>query len=84
MNMSKFSKILIIIWGLLAILNFVFAFWIEPIVFMIAGLIFGAFNLIVILTWVFSYFVIKSNQNLLNKMIEDSNAELAKELEDGM
>lgn len=79
--MTKMSKILLIIWSLLAILNFIFAFWIEPIVLMITGLTFGAFNIIVILTWVLFYFVMKGNQNLLNKMIEEENKKLEKELE---
>lgn len=82
--MNKVSKILLGIWSILAILNFVFAFWIEPIVFMIAGLTFGTFNVIAIITWVLSYFVMKGNQIMLNKMIEEENKNLEKELEDGV
>lgn len=81
MNMNKFSKILLIIWSLLAIINFVFAFS-APLYLKIIGIVFGTLNVIVIITWVLSYFVMKGNQNMLNKMLEEENKNLEKDLGD--
>ena len=81
--MNKVNKIILLVWAILALISFVSAFW-APLYFKIIGIAFGALNMTTIITWVLSYFVMKGNQNMLNKMIEDSNAELEKELEDGM
>ena len=81
--MNKVNKIILLVWAILALISFVSAFW-APLYFKIIGIAFGSLNIITIITWVLSYFVMKGNQNMLNKMIEDSNAELEKELEDGM
>lgn len=81
--MNKVNKIILLVWAILALISFVSAFW-APLYFKIIGIVFGSLNMITIITWVLSYFVMKGNQNMLNKMIEDSNAELNKELEDGM
>ena len=81
--MNKVNKIILLVWAILALISFVNAFW-APLYFKIIGIAFGSLNIITIITWVLSYFVMKGNQNMLNKMIEDSNAELEKELEDGM
>lgn len=81
--MNKVNKIILLVWAILALISFVSAFW-APLYFKIIGIAFGSLNMITIITWVLSYFVMKGNQNMLNKMIEDSNAELNKELEDGM
>jgi hypothetical protein len=68
--MSKFSKILMGIWGVLAILSFVSAFF-APIYFMIVGLVFGGLNMLVILSVVIAYFQMLYYQNKLNKQIEE-------------
>ena len=81
--MNKVNKIILLVWAILALISFVSSFW-APLYFKIIGIAFGSLNMISIITWVLSYFVMKGNQNMLNKMIEDSNAELEKELEDGM
>ena len=81
--MNKVNKIILLVWAILALISFVSAFW-APLYFKIIGIAFGSLNMITIITWVLSYFVMKGKQNMLNKMIEDSNAELNKELEDGM
>lgn len=81
--MNKVNKIILLVWAILALISFVSAFW-APLYFKIIGIVFGSLNIVTIITWVLSYFVMKGNQNMLNKMIEDSNAELEKELEDGM
>jgi pilus assembly protein TadC len=79
--MNKINKIILLVWAILALISFVSSFW-APLYFKIIGIAFGSLNMITIITWVLSYFVMKGNQNMLNKMIEDSNAELEKELEE--
>lgn len=81
--MNKVSKIILFVWAVLALISFVSAFW-APLYFKIIGIAFGSLNMVTIITWVLSYFVMKGNQNMLNKMLEESNAELEKDLEDGM
>lgn len=81
--MNKLSKIILVVWAVLALISFVSAFW-APLFFKIIGIAFGSLNIVTIITWILSYFAMKGNQIMLNKMIEDSNAELEKELGDGM
>jgi len=81
--MNKVSKIILFVWAVLALISFVSAFW-APLYFKIIGIAFGSLNMVTIITWIVSYFVMKGNQNMLNKMLEESNAELEKDLEDGM
>lgn len=78
--MNKVSKIILIVWAVLALISFVSAFW-APLYFKIIGIAFGSLNMVTIITWVLSYFVMKGNQNLLNQMIEEENNKLEKELE---
>lgn len=68
--MSKLSKIMLMIWGILALISFVSAFF-APIIFKIIGLLFGSLNMMVILTYVIVYFQEKYYVNKLNKEIED-------------
>lgn len=68
--MSKFSKILMIIWGVLAILSFVSAFF-APLYFMIVGLVFGGMNMLVILSVVVAYLQMLYYQNKLDKQIKE-------------
>lgn len=49
--MDKLSKILFLVWIVLAIASFVASFW-APIVIKIIGLVFGSMNLMVIGSWV--------------------------------
>lgn len=78
--MNKVNKIILLVWAILALISFVSSFW-TPLYFKIIGIAFGSLNMITIITWVLSYFVMKGNQNLLNKMIEEENKKLEKELE---
>lgn len=78
--MNKINKIILLVWAILALISFVSSFW-APLYFKIIGIAFGSLNMITIITWVLSYFVMKGNQNLLNKMIEEENKKLEKELE---
>ena len=81
--MNKVNKIILLVWAILALISFVSAFW-APLYFKIIGIAFGSLNIITIITWIVLYFTMRSNQKTLDKMIKDSNAELEKELEDGM
>lgn len=78
--MNKVNKIILLVWAILALISFVSAFW-APLYFKIIGIAFGSLNIVTIITWVLSYFVMKGNQNMLNKMIEEENKKLEKELE---
>lgn len=79
--MEKTGKIMLLIWVILALISFVSSFW-APLYFKIIGLIFGGVNVIVILTWIISYFILKFQHRKLQKEIEKSNKELDKEFEE--
>lgn len=68
--MTKLGKIILIIWGVLALLSFVSAFW-APLYFKILGITFGALNVMTLLTMVISYFQGLYYSNKLNKELED-------------
>ena len=53
--MSKFSKILFLIWCILALVCFVSSFW-APLYFKIIGLAFGGMNVLIILSLVITFF----------------------------
>lgn len=53
--MTKLSKIIFGIWAALAIISFIYAFWL-PIIPKIIGITFGALNVMTLLTLVISYF----------------------------
>lgn len=52
--MSKLSNIMLIVWGVLALVSFVSAFF-APLYFKIIGLIFGGLNMLVILSLVITW-----------------------------
>lgn len=81
--MNKVNKIILLVWAILALISFVSSFW-APLYFKIIGIAFGSLNIVTIITWIVLYFTMKGNQMALNKMIEESNAELEKELEEGL
>lgn len=64
--MNKFSNIMLMIWGILALVSFISAFW-APIFFKIIGLTFGGLNMIVILTLVITFFQGVYYRNKLNQ-----------------
>lgn len=49
--MDKLSKIMFILWMVLAVIAFVSSFWAAGLV-KIIGLVFGGFNLLIILSWI--------------------------------
>ena len=68
--MTKLAKILMIIWGVLAILSFVSAFF-APLYFKIIGLVFGTLNMLTIASLIITYFQTKYYQNKLDKEINE-------------
>ena len=52
--MNKLSKIMLIVWGVLALVSFISAFF-APLYFKIIGLIFGTLNIMVILSLVITW-----------------------------
>lgn len=68
--MTKLGKIMLIIWGVLALLSFVSAFW-APLYFKIIGITFGALNVMILLTLVISYFQGLYYSNKVKKEFED-------------
>lgn len=68
--MTKLGKIMLIIWGVLALLSFVSAFW-APLYFKILGITFGALNVMILLTLVISYFQGLYYSNKMKKVFGD-------------
>lgn len=52
--MNKLSKIMLLVWGVLALVSFISAFF-APLYFKIIGLIFGTLNIMVILSLVITW-----------------------------
>lgn len=73
--MTKLAKILMIIWGVLAILSFVSAFF-APLYFKIIGLVFGSLNMLTLITLVITYFQTKYYKNKLENEFEEYGLQL--------
>lgn len=54
--MNKFSMILFILWMVLAVASFVCNFFIPVAFVKVLGFVFGGFNLLIINSWVITYF----------------------------
>ena len=50
--MDKLSKVLFVLWIVLAIAAFIGAFWATPAIVRTLGIIFGVLNLTIIMSWV--------------------------------
>ena len=61
--MNTFTKLLIGLWALLALINFAGSFLIPVMFFRIAGIAFGGLNILTILTWVISTIQAKKEYN---------------------
>lgn len=69
--MSKLSKILLWVWGILAIISFVSAFW-APLYFKITGLVFGGLNMMIILSLIITYLQgLYYNRKYLNRFEDE-------------
>lgn len=60
--MSNFTKVLIVIWSILALINFTASFFIPIIFYKVIGISFGILNIINILTLLFTWIVEKLNK----------------------
>lgn len=67
--MTKFTKILMIIWACLAILSFVCAFF-CPLFIKITGIAFGVLNTLTIMSWVLLYIQGIFNVNTNNDALQ--------------
>ena len=67
--MNKYSKIMLAVWCVLALICFISAFF-APLYFKIIGIAFGVLNLSVILTLVITYFQGLYWKNILNKGVQ--------------
>lgn len=72
--MNKFSKIMLAVWVILALVSFVSAFW-APLFYKIIGIAFGGLNIITIMTWVISYSVLKKRQEAVDEIAKQLNKE---------
>lgn len=68
--MTKLGKIIFGIWAALAIISFIYAFWL-PIIPKIIGITFGALNVMTLLTLVISYFQGLYYSNKMKNEFED-------------
>lgn len=67
--MNRFTKIMLAVWCVLALICFISAFF-APLYFKIIGIAFGSLNLIVILSMIIGYFQGLYWDNKLEKEIE--------------
>lgn len=72
--MNRFSKIMLAVWVILALVSFVSAFW-APLFYKIIGIAFGGLNIITIMTWVISYSVLKKRQEAIDEIAKQLNKE---------
>jgi pilus assembly protein TadC len=60
------NKIFVLIWIVLAVISFVSSFW-APLFFKILGIVFGSVNILVILCWFITIFVMKNKPEVLEE-----------------
>lgn len=68
--MNKLGKILILVWGVLALISFISAFF-APLYFKVIGLLFGTLNVVTIITGVVTYFQGLYYNRKIQKELED-------------
>lgn len=67
--------ILMFIWGILAILSFVNPWLGLPLLTNIVNITFGILNMLVIITWIVSFFVMRKEKKKFQKLIDEANKE---------
>lgn len=71
--MDKFGKIIFLVWTILAIASFVCSFW-APLFIKIVGIVFGALNLMIIGSWVITFFQeVRAAKRILKEEKEKKN-----------
>lgn len=81
-SMDNLTKILMTVWMVLAIASFVCSFWAAPLLVKVIGLVFGSLNLMIIGSWVISYFQDRAAARKYEELkeIEEKNRKIEEEL----
>jgi uncharacterized membrane protein (DUF485 family) len=69
------NLIIVFIWSILAILSFINPWIGLPLLTNIVNITFGILNMLVIITWIVSFFVMRKENKKLQKLIEEANKE---------
>lgn len=65
------NLIIVFIWSILAILSFINPWIGLPLLTNIVNITFGIINMLVIITWIVSFFVMRKENKKLQKLIEE-------------
>lgn len=65
------NLIIVFIWSILAILSFINPWIGLPLLTNIVNITFGILNMLVIITWIVSFFVMRKENKKLQKLIEE-------------
>ena len=65
------NLIIVFIWSILAILSFINPWIGLPLLINIVNITFGIINMLVIITWIVSFFVMRKENKKLQKLIEE-------------
>lgn len=69
------NLIIVFIWSILAILSFINPWIGLPLLTNIVNITFGILNMLVIITWIVSFFVMRKENKKIQKLIEEANKE---------
>ena len=69
------NLIIVFIWSILAILSFINPWIGLPLLTNIVNITFGIINMLVIITWIVSFFVMRKENKKIQKLIEEANKE---------
>ena len=70
------NLLIVFIWSILAILSFINPWIGLPLLTNIVNITFGILNMLVIITWIVSFFVMRKENKKFQKLIEEANKEV--------
>ena len=70
------NLLIVFIWSILAILSFINPWLGLPLLTNIVNITFGILNMLVIITWIVSFFVMRKENKKFQKLIEEANKEV--------
>ena len=70
------NLLIVFIWSILAILSFINPWIGLPLLTNIVNITFGIINMLVIITWIVSFFVMRKENKKIQKLIEEANKEV--------
>ena len=70
------NLLIVFIWSILAILSFINPWIGLPLLTNIVNITFGIINMLVIITWIVSFFVMRKENKKFQKLIEEANKEV--------